>query len=101
MLVLLTIDYQLSTFPRYLMKLFPVAISALLLLTACGQATLLEDAIETASGRITEVKVRVQNTVDPIVETAENVNKRIKQVQSGAQMLKNGVDAIKEGVGGE
>lgn len=59
----------------------------------------LDDVIETASGRINEVKDRAQKAVEPVLETVEDVNNRIKQVQSGAQMLQEGVGKIREATG--
>lgn len=89
--------------PKSFSKRFAI-FSACLLLSACASTkaridSALDDAVETASGRIQEVKDRAQKAVDPVLETVENVNNRIKQVQSGAQMLQDGVGKIREGIG--
>ena len=48
------------------------------------------DIVLTASGRITEVKLRTTNAIKPAIET-------IHRVQSGAEAIENVVDALKDG----
>ena len=49
------------------------------------------DIVLTASGRITEVKLRTTNAIKPAIDT-------IHRVQSGVEALGEAVDSLKEGV---
>lgn len=70
------------------------------LLSGCANIdATLQDVARTASGRITEVRSRVDGVIQPVVETIETANKRIKQVQSGAALIREGIEGVQEGMG--
>lgn len=81
------------------MKPIALAFIAITLAGCTGASVTLDDISETASGRITEIKDRAQKAVEPIVETAKEIDRRVKQVQSGAQLIQDGVNTLKEGIG--
>lgn len=82
------------------LRLSHISLLTSVLLAGCtSTSATLKDISATASGRITEVKDRAQKAIEPIVETAKEIDKRVKQVQSGAQLIQDGVNTLKEGVG--
>jgi predicted small secreted protein len=59
-------------------------------LSACSKPAGIDQAMQTASGAMHDAALRAQTAVDPIVETAKDVQKR-------AQMVKEGIDDINAG----
>lgn len=61
-----------------------VIILACTLLISCTASTAVNQAKKTASG-----------VINPIVDTAKDVQKRVKQVQSGVTLIQNGIESVK------
>lgn len=73
-----------------------VAVAAALSLSACSSVTgAIDSAVKTASGKITDVKQAAQNVTKPIIDTANDVQKRIDQVGSGVTKLRQGIEQVK------
>lgn len=70
------------------------------LLSACSSAQssvtdMVDDAVKTASGKISDVKKAAENVAKPIIETANDAKKRIDAVGSGVTKLKQGIEQVK------
>jgi hypothetical protein len=90
----------LSTFLRCIVKASPIIISLSVILAGCASIdATVNDVVDTASGRIMEVRNKVDETVKPVVDTVNTVNSGIKKAQSGALMFKDGIDTVKKGIG--
>jgi len=62
----------------------------------CNSVTgAIDSAVHTASGTLTDVKHAAQNVAEPIIETANDVQRRINEVGSGVTKLRQGMEQVK------
>lgn len=86
------------------MKALTLCIASSLLLVGCGNDVsarindAMDDAIDTASGRITEIQHRIDKSVKPVVETVNDVQNRVKTVQNGIQKVQDGITDVQGAV---
>ncbi len=85
----------------------PMALS-LIVLAACQNPqamvrekieTQVSEAMKTASGALTEAKNRVNTVVEPIVETATDIQKRAQTVKEGIEEITAAKAKIQEALG--
>jgi|CXWL01.1.fsa_nt_gi hypothetical protein len=71
-------------------------------LTACQSTAKVSDTVDgivlSASGALAEVRDRGANAVQPILETAQEIQKRAQNVESGILLINEGKRKIQEGL---
>jgi peptidoglycan hydrolase CwlO-like protein len=80
-----------------------VALAGAALLSACSSAQssvtdMVNDAVKTASGKISDVKKAAENVAKPVIDTVNDAKQRIDAVGSGITKLQQGIDQVKEAV---
>lgn len=78
-----------------------------LLLSSCStfhQASertrsVIDDAALTASGRIMEVKLRGEAAIQPVVDTVNEVNRRVDDLQKGIEKAKEAKESFDRAIG--
>lgn len=82
-------------------RFWAIALSGLLLAscdtfysTVEQTGSAVDDIVQTASGRLTEVKHRAADKIQPIVETVNDVNRRVDDVQKGIEKAKEAKDLL-------
>lgn len=80
-----------------------VAMAGAAFLSACSSARssvtdLVNDAVQTASGKISDVKQAAENVTKPIIDTVNDVKGRVDAVGSGITKLRQGIDQVKGAV---
>ncbi len=83
--------------------LVAIATAGAALLSACSSAQssvtdLVNDAVETASGKISDVKKAAENVAKPVIDTVNDAKQRIDAVGSGITKLQQGIDQLKGAV---
>jgi len=73
-------------------------------LSGCGSTRAqieqtVEDIADTASGRITEVKDRIEKGIQPVKDTVSEVNERVESVREGVEKIQEGADLLEQGMG--
>ena len=73
------------------------------LLSACSSAQssvtdLVNDAVQTASGKLSDVKKAAENVAKPVIDTVNDAKRRIDAVGSGVTKLQQGINQVKEAV---
>lgn len=67
-----------------------------LFLVACSSPkAALDTLVDTASGTLHETQEYVDGVVQPLKETFESANNRIKQVQSGVLLIQEGIQRVR------
>jgi len=79
------------------------AITGTVLLSACSAAQssvtdLVDGAVQTASGKITEIKDKAKQAIQPVTDVIDDAQKRIDAVGSGVLKLKEGIEQVKGAV---
>lgn len=73
-----------------------------LIVSACTVEREIQQTVDdislTASGRITEVKARLDGAVTPVIDLVQEGRERIEAVREGVDRVKEGFDRVKEGV---
>lgn len=70
-------------------------ILSLIHLSACSDVSqTVDDLVQTASGRITEIKHRAAEKVQPVVETINEAERRADDLQKGIEKAKEAKDLI-------
>ena len=83
--------------------LLATSLAGAALLSACSAAQssvtdLVNDAVETASGKISEVKKAAENVAKPVIDTVNDAKQRIDAVGSGMTKLQQGIGQVKGAV---
>jgi hypothetical protein len=69
---------------------------AVLLLTACSPQARLNELVDTASGTIHDVRETVDSTAKTVQDSVDDVQDRWGKLQSGATLIKNGLNTLGE-----
>lgn len=73
------------------------ALASCLFLAGCASSQARLDALQdSASGTMADIKHRINDTVQPAVDAVNQIDKAIKKVQSGAEMIQQGIGTVKE-----
>lgn len=74
-------------------------LAATVILSGCSASQAhLNDAIETASGAMHDARETVEDVTEAVQNTVDEINNKWSKVQSGAVLLKKGVDELKGAV---
>lgn len=79
------------------------AMAGAVFLSACSSAQssvtdLVNDAVQTASGKLSDVKKAAENVAKPVIDTVNDAKRRIDAVGSGVTKLQQGINQVKEAV---
>lgn len=70
------------------------AILSCLFLGACSPQAQIDGLAQSASGTVSELKQKVNAVVQPAVDTVNEIDKKIKKFQSGAEMIQKGISEV-------
>ncbi len=83
-----------------------MVIAMSLSLCACSSAQSsitdgVDGLIQTASGKITDVKRAAENITQPVLDTVDDIEKKIHAVGSGVTKVQDGIEQLKGAIGVE